>query len=203
MQTHQIGELDAHHAGADRAAPAPVRLLRWPDAGVAHRFFRGRESEAMRAVRELEQLALADRGIFVEMLHLGSDVHRKAARVKARDGSHTAAAGEKPVPGLGNAVSGRRDEPDSCDGDAPLGLHCLPPTGAISSPPRAICLPFMYALVLARITLSSPGGTKSTRSSTTSPGEIKVRSLRFGTRSAASRAPGAKWPERAAAASDI
>ena len=61
-----------------RAASAVGR----PDPGVAQRLLGGGEREAVRAVGELEELAVVDRAVEVEALHLGGDAHREAARVE-------------------------------------------------------------------------------------------------------------------------
>jgi hypothetical protein len=47
MQTDEISELHAHHAGPDRAAPPPGRFLGWPNSGIAHRFLGRRERETV------------------------------------------------------------------------------------------------------------------------------------------------------------
>ena len=85
LHGREIGEIDAHHAGADRAAPAVAISVGRRDTGVAHRLLRCSEREAVRAVRVIQQLALRGDHALVEALHLGRDACRKPGCVEQRD----------------------------------------------------------------------------------------------------------------------
>ena len=57
----------------------------------------------------------------VEVLDLGRDPHREAARVERLDEVDTALAGDRGAPGRRRVVSERRDRAETRDGDSP---HC-------------------------------------------------------------------------------
>ena len=118
LHAGEIVVRDAHHAGADGAAPALAGRRSRRNAGIGERLFRGRQRKAMRAIGELEQFPVGGQPVGAEALDLGGDARRKAARIEQRDRRRAAAAGEQGIPGRGDVVADRRDQPDARNGDA-------------------------------------------------------------------------------------
>src|SRR5262245_17003693 len=174
MNVLEIWEIHAHHSGAHCAAPARRRIGRRMDASIAEGLLGCREREAMRAIRELEQLPVIARVGVAKALDLGRDAHRKPARVEQANRGDAAPAREQRVPGRGDIAPHRRDQPYSghCD-PAPLGSHGASPA-AISMRAVAAGLPPRRAPKDA-VTVPLAEPSIATSSATTWPGAINDR----------------------------
>src|SRR5207245_3111349 len=112
---------------ADRAAPAVAGCRDRANVRVGQRLFGGRERETVRAIGELEQLAIADNLRGIEILDLGGDADWKTGCIEQADRGAAAFAGEQRGPGRGDIVAYRRNEPETRDRDAASGCHSMPP----------------------------------------------------------------------------
>ena len=130
----EISVVDAHHARADRAAPAFRRLGRREDARVAKRLLGGGERELVRAVREFEKLAIGVDHLLIEPLDLCGDARGKAAGVEQRDRRHTASAPEQRIPRRCDVVAAGRDHSHARDRNAPFHRLAVMAQGFMQSP---------------------------------------------------------------------
>ena len=93
MDCREIVEVDAHHAGADRASPALAvfrRRARCPRRATPPR--RPRARTRCERLANLRSLRCASISVVVEALDLGGDARREAARVEQRDRRAAASA---------------------------------------------------------------------------------------------------------------
>ena len=137
---------DAHHSGADRAAPAFRGLRGGGDARIDYCLLGSTERESMRSVGELEKLLVRRQRAVGKALHLGGDASGKSTRVEKADPRGAAAAFEHRGPGRRDVVTDRSDQAQPRDRDAAFRCSHTCPFAANST--RAVATVFPSTLAL-------------------------------------------------------
>ena len=146
----EVRVCNAHHAGADRTAPPLASVRRRRDARIADRLLCRAEGETVRAVGELDELAIDAKRRGVEVLDLGRDPRRKAAGVEQADWRGAAFSGQYRAPRCRDVIADRRDEAEAGDRHPALSRrHELAPA-ANSTRAVATVVPATSALNITR-----------------------------------------------------
>src|SRR5882672_5816809 len=78
----ELVKVDAHHAGADGAAPTMVRARFGTKSRISEGLLGSSQREAVRAGGKLEKFRIADNGFGFEAFDFSADSDREAAGVK-------------------------------------------------------------------------------------------------------------------------
>ena len=181
---------DADHpadGGAEQDADAR-RLVRAVEARVGDGLARGREREQDVPLELAHLLRRGDRAR-IEVLHLGGDAHREAARVERADEVDAALSGDRRAPGRGRVVSDRRHRAEPRDDD--------PPHQRKVTVTRAPCRATLYGLRRSRPIAQARSDSKSQvlASSRTAPPAPLSRRL---CANESAVLPGRKWMTKCA-----